>query len=164
VFILSHGTKAATVHEVRNRVNVGSSARPRSARARSPLRSRYVQSRALTPGRLNDPKTVSVSHFPDNSDTSAARVGYFRSIQTLKLLAPWFRIYLRKLPHSHDPCGSGFTREEALSGNTRLMPHRRNGVSSAPKSSKSDVARCPPALRPSGVAPEPTTDQRTRPS
>ncbi len=85
MFILSHGTKAATVHEVRNRVNVGSSARPRSARAQSPLRSRYVQSRVLTPGRQSDPKTVSVSHFPDNSVTSAARVGYFRSIQTLKL-------------------------------------------------------------------------------
>ncbi len=85
MFILSHGTKAATVHEVRNRVNVGSSARPRSARAQSPLRSRYVQSRVLTPGRQSDPKTVSVSHFPDNSVTSAARVGYFRSIQILKL-------------------------------------------------------------------------------
>lgn len=36
------------------------------------------------------------------------------------------------------------------------MPDRRNGVSSAPKSLKSDVARCPPAPRPSGVAPEPT--------
>jgi hypothetical protein len=29
----------------------------------------------LTPGRLSDPKTLSLRHFPDNSDTSAALVG-----------------------------------------------------------------------------------------
>ena len=101
----------AAVRGVRNRVN--KEARPdRSLPAYSHhYEVALIHNRVLTPGRRNDPKTVSVSHFPDNSVTSAARVGYFRSIQTLKLLAPWFRISLRKLPHSHDPCGSGFTRE-----------------------------------------------------
>ena len=64
MLILSHGTKVATKHGVRNRVNVGSSARPKSARARSPLRSRYVQNSGSHTRSPERPENVIPEPFP----------------------------------------------------------------------------------------------------
>ena len=72
----SHGLKVAAIRGVRNRGELVKT-RPGKSLPTYGHHDGVTKStrRVLTPGRRSDPKTLSVRCFPDNSDSSAARVG-----------------------------------------------------------------------------------------
>lgn len=113
------------------------------APAKRPSRATAHSPRVLTPGRRNDREPLSPRRFSANSDSSVVRAGQFPNTPILQHL-----ISSSEIPHKITtvPVGAG----SPARGPTVYHP--------PPKSLKSYVARCPPALRPSGVAPESTMD------